>query len=552
MCHGVSVIRERRVHQLSNWRVEIGARAAALVLVFTASVVTGSISAHPWQIPLLVTLAVAAVTPVRSATLRRWRPLMEAATAALLVTASDPYDPSLLPYLVVPSLSAGLLGGWTLAIITAGGTGLVLLLRGAIVPDGLAGTEYLVDVTQWTLLAAAVGLLAAWIRRVQSVRPSDAASYREAARLLTQLRDLSRELSGGLDVVALGTALLDSVRDDLGADRGWVFAYRPGGLPLAIASSPPGEALIDASLTKGTLWHRTIAEGRATSAPSSFTADPTLCSAVAPMRVHDGVVGLVGVERRGQEWSETELVSLQAMADAEGTRFEAAMLFDEVRTLATAEERQRLAREIHDGVAQEIASLGYLLDDIAAHSTGETRTQLSSVRGELSRLVSELRFSIFDLRREVGPGVSLTGALADHARYVGEAAGITMHLELSESPRRLRPAAEAELLRIGQEAIANARKHARADNIWIVCRIEAPDVYLRIDDDGRGRSPDSQFGFGLDIMRERAERAGCTLTINDRSPRGTSVEVVPQPSGTSRRLLPGRKGGDRAHARHAR
>ncbi len=119
------------------------------------------------------------------------------------MAASDPYEPALLPYLVVPSLSAGLIGGWSLAVITSGATGLVLMSRGLVIPDGLAGTEYLVDITQWTLLALAFGLLAAWLRRVQTPRPNDDQSYLEATRLLIQLRDVSRELSGGLDAISI-------------------------------------------------------------------------------------------------------------------------------------------------------------------------------------------------------------------------------------------------------------------------------------------------------------------------------------------------------------
>jgi signal transduction histidine kinase len=220
---------------------------------------------------------------------------------------------------------------------------------------------------------------------------------------------------------------------------------------------------------------------------------------------------------------------MQIVINADAVRLDAAQLFDEVRTLATAEERQRLAREIHDGVAQEVASLGYLIDDVGANSPESVKPQLLRVREELSRIVSELRYSIFDLRREIGPGASLTSVLAEHARHVGETAGIAVHLELSESPSRLRPAVESELLRIAQEAMANARRHSHAQNLWITCVVDAPDVYLRVDDDGRGLMPPREDSFGLAIMRERAQRAGCALSIGSRPGGGTSVEVRPTP-----------------------
>ncbi len=240
-------------------------------------------------------------------------------------------------------------------------------------------------------------------------------------------------------------------------------------------------------------------------------------------------------------------------ADADAVRLEAALLFDEVRSLATAEERQRLAREIHDGVAQEVASLGYLIDDIKAHAPAEVTPQLAALREELSRIVTELRFSIFDLRKEIGPGASLTSVLADHARHVGETAGIAVHLELSESPARLRPAVESEILRIAQEAIANARRHSRARNLWITCVVDAPDVFLRVEDDGRGLLPPRDDSFGLSIMQERADRAGCRLSVIDRQGGGTSVEVQQRTVGQRRAAAQGaRRDSEHDDSRSAR
>ena len=89
-------------------------------------------------------------------------------------------------------------------------------------------------------------------------------------------------------------------------------------------------------------------------------------------------------------------------------RLATALAFDEVRTLVTADERQRLAREIHDGVAQEVASLGYVVDELAAMSDDpDVCAGLKELRGELSRVVTDLRLSIFDLRTEVGDGPGL-------------------------------------------------------------------------------------------------------------------------------------------------
>ncbi len=105
------------------------------------------------------------------------------------------------------------------------------------------------------------------------------------------------------------------------------------------------------------------------------------------------------------------------LVDDAALRIDTALLFSEVRALATAEERRRLAREIHDGIAQEIASLGYLVDDLAAGTEDEhVATELRHLREELTRVVTELRLSIFDLRSDVQPATGLGAALSDYVR----------------------------------------------------------------------------------------------------------------------------------------
>ena len=108
--------------QLDYGRIEVGARAAALGLIFIVAALTGTARYLALEVVLLTLLAVAAVLPVNSRSVRYWRPTCEALVASLVISTSSLYDPSLLPYLVTPALSAGLIGGWSLAVITGGAT----------------------------------------------------------------------------------------------------------------------------------------------------------------------------------------------------------------------------------------------------------------------------------------------------------------------------------------------------------------------------------------------------------------------------------------------
>jgi len=148
------------------------------------------------------------------------------------------------------------------------------------------------------------------------------------------------------------------------------------------------------------------------------------------------------------------------------------------------------------------------------------------LRDELTRIVSELRLSIFDLRSDVQPSAGLGAALSSYVRSVGTGSGLTVHLVLDESPYRLPIEAETELLRVAQEAITNARRHARARNLWVTCRVDPPRAFLRVADDGKGLGTPRPDSYGLEIMRERTNRLGGSLTLRQRVGGGTVVEVT--------------------------
>jgi signal transduction histidine kinase len=224
---------------------------------------------------------------------------------------------------------------------------------------------------------------------------------------------------------------------------------------------------------------------------------------------------------------EDDIDSLTSILDEAALRIETALLFSEIRTIATAEERRRLAREIHDGIAQELAFLGYVLDDLAARSEQEDmQGELRDLRAQVTRVVGDLRLSIFELRSEVQGQTGLGAALSDYVRSIGAASAMTVHLVLDETPNRLPVEAEAELLRIAQESVTNARKHSGAQNLWVTCRINPPSARLTIEDDGTGLGTGRDDSYGIQIMRERADRLGATLSISTRPEGGTKVDVA--------------------------
>lgn len=347
-----------------------------------------------------------------------------------------------------------------------------------------------------------------------------------AHTLLRELREVARALPTGLDEVSLAARMLSDVRSRAGFDRAVVYTYADSdhlaALTVLGAARPPWRLGDDHPL-----MHKAAQTRGPVVDSGSFGESAEGSKAALPLRLGDQLIGIVAMERDSDSWSASELEAAQTTIDEAAVHLDSGRLFSEVRALATMEERRRLAREIHDGIAQEIASLGYVVDELVAEEhDDEQRHRISALRNELSRIVSELRLSIFDLRSDVQPHTGLGAALSSYVRQVGASSGMTVHLVLDESTDRLGVETETELLRIAQEAITNARRHSRARNLWVTCRVDPPDAYMRIADDGRGLGSPRIDSYGLDIMRERAERLGVDLRVRERHGGGTVIEIA--------------------------
>jgi signal transduction histidine kinase len=290
-----------------------------------------------------------------------------------------------------------------------------------------------------------------------------------------------------------------------------------------------GHGAKDAIRADGVLVEQVVRTMRPAGAPQESGMATCRHRQVLPLRLGDRLVGLAIADSPAPV-ADDVVARIGSRLDEQALRLDTALVWDELRSLATSEERQRLAREIHDGVAQELASLGYLVDDLAATALESQRPRLLSLRSEISRVVSELRLSIFDLRSEISTSAGLGSAVSDYVRAVGARSGMTVHLTLDEGPTRLRTDVEGELLRIVQEAVTNARKHGRGGNLWVDCRIHPPSARITVQDDGGGLGAARPDSYGLMIMRERAERVGASLEIGEdvaeTGDKGTRVSVM--------------------------
>lgn len=476
--------------------------------------------------PALLLLLVAALgtLPV-PATVPAWlQPLTETLAASLVVGALHSSAALFLPYVLLPLATAGITAGLGAALVAAGLASLTLVLTTLSVdPSGsilfsLSGDASGVPPWTWVLIFMAVAVVAAWMKRVTIGQAgSTDPAYADAHRLLSELHVVARQLSLGLDPTTLAAALVDELRGLVAGAEPTVlvksgsarFVPLVGDVPTALAEGVMLDAWVSAD---------TVRRGR-----------QGVTVAALPVLMGARVVAVV-VLTTGRTIDDEELERCRKAIAQAGPRLASALLFDDVRRLATTDERMRLAREIHDGIAQDMASVGYAIDDIARDADPGTATRLASLREHLGGLVSDLRLSIFDLRAGVDESVGLARTLGDYVQRVGPQAGLIVHVSMDDSPHRLPVATEVELLRIVQEAVTNVRKHARAKNLWLSVEVDPPRAHVTVADDGRGLQPKRLDSMGIQGMHERADRIGGRLSVRNRSDgSGTVVDVVIDP-----------------------
>jgi signal transduction histidine kinase/ligand-binding sensor domain-containing protein len=198
---------------------------------------------------------------------------------------------------------------------------------------------------------------------------------------------------------------------------------------------------------------------------------------------------------------------------------------------AVLAERNRIAREIHDNLAQDILGISVQLELVARLMPAAAETakgHLDRARMLVRNSMTEARRYVWDLRSQELQKKDLPAALRDTTKRLTAESDVETVVEVAGLMRPLPVEVETNLLRIGQEAINNAVKHARANRIEVGLNFDTRNVRLSVRDNGSGFDPNEQIAdghFGLLGMRERAEQIGGVLSIDSAPERGTQIAV---------------------------
>ncbi len=319
--------------------------------------------------------------------------------------------------------------------------------------------------------------------------------------------------------------------------RAAFLSDQDGVIRLEYARDPDGSIRSGGSLPG--FVHRVAESGQPGVASPEEAAEvfPGVFSALAlPMHAEDGLVGVIVLG--GERPFEKERMPLLALLASQATlavRNARAYLYSE--ELAIGEERNRIAREIHDGVAQSLAFCAIKLDVVVRQIPRNPEQAVRDVQeaGALLReQIREVRRSIFALRPI---DLERYGLLETVRRYLldfGEQHSVKVQLEI-RGDIHLAPGDEAVVFRILQESLNNVAKHARASSVSVKLSGNHS-VKLSVEDDGQGFDPaqvsgrvSSAGGLGLTQMRERAESRGGHYRVDSEPGRGTRVEArLPQ------------------------
>jgi len=468
-------------------------------------------------------------------------------------------------FAVIPVVGAALrfgpIGGFgTAFLMIAGYTGMIFLSFGRTLPSNLLVSYVLF--TLLLLMLASVPPL-----KWSATQPQDGrhahqqgtGDLREAHERLKTLYELTRTLSATLNYEQLLNAILDSTIMDLAETKNnvlpvvrMVLLYSAKGT-LEIAASrhlAPQDRLLTVSDESG-LVHRAITSAEPALA-QDVSHDPELQQFVSlsharsllciPLRAAFEIYGVVLLASPQPNAFSNEHIEMlvafcsQAVVALQNARLYQSLEQDKQRIIDTQEEiRGQLARDLHDGPTQSVSAIAMRLNFtklLVTREPARAAIELDKLEELARKTAKEIRTMLFALRPLTLETQGLTVALQQYAAKLKETEGLNIHVD-SSLYERLPAKIEGVTFSIIEEAVNNARKHAKAENIYVRLRPQSDMLVAEVEDDGRGfdlssieANYDQRGSLGLINMRERATLVSGRLSIASEPGRGTRVTLV--------------------------
>lgn len=379
-----------------------------------------------------------------------------------------------------------------------------------------------------------VGVLAQTVEEMRDCLQRSLEEIRQGETRARALYATSTQILASGDRDRILENIVSQARVLLGREVAALCLLEPGTQrPVIVAAAGTEEAL-----TRGRPGLRPSVQGtRGNSACCGLLAPEYLAAHIfAPLTVGGDTLGCLCVGgRQPLEASDEDRALLAGLANLGALAVENARLQAELAGAAAVRERERIARELHDSLAQALSSLHAMatLARIRAEKAGaeEVNQVLQEMEEVSGSAYEEIRQSIFGLRTAATDGPGLIPTLAEYLQEFGTRRGLQARLLVEDGITPRVPAeAEIQLVRIIGEALYNVWRHARARQVEVHVGVEGTMTRVTVEDDGVGFNPaqgppSGRHHYGLAIMSERAESAGGSLEILSAPGQGTKVVV---------------------------
>lgn len=368
------------------------------------------------------------------------------------------------------------------------------------------------------------------------------------AHRLTLINSLQQGLASKLDVQSIYELVGEKFRDIFGAQVVMVSAYdsktdtvehhyciERGQRVHAAGARPPGGFRAEVIRTREPLLvNANVAEEATRRGQPTLPGTDTPKSWLgAPMLVGDQVTGILSVQNLDEEnaFNESDIRFLQMFAASISIALENARLYEQARHLAALEERQRLARELHDSVTQSLYGINLYaeaaLGQLNVGQGEQLRQSLADIQATAQESLADMRLMIYELRPPILEREGLVAAIQNRLYSVESRAGLKSSFA-SNLETRLPPVVEEGLYGIVREALNNTLKHASARNVMVSIAQANASIRLEISDDGVGFDPANacrEGCLGIASMQERAREQGWRFEVQSEAGAGTRVSV---------------------------
>ena len=524
-----------------------GIRWGTIVVGFVIAALRGPIDGPigTWGTALVVYAAIRTFFPLHYYEDDPWSLLQllgELALTVIAVAATGYWNSPFVFTVISAVMAAGFARGFGFALRLAVACALALTIPYVVIATTTKGRNVrLQDSAQWSAELVLVALVAGYARRLfgeAEVRHSLAldriSRLAEANALLSSLHRVAQSLPSSFDLDEILESTVNRVRELVdcqvvaillgdGAATPWTVSVVEGiRLPpeLPDADLPPAARM---AISSGSPYGAPNLGGT----QGSGLASTSKSGVYAPLRARDQLVGVLALEHTTEGHLGTrEARLIEGLIEPAALAIDNARWFARLRTVGAAEERTRIARELHDRIGQSLAYVAFELDRILKRAEGQTVHQdLERLRTDVRSVVGEVRETLYDMRTDVTEARGLVDALDGFLARVRGRAGIETSFRHQETARLPVPQ-EREMWRIAQEAISNVESHARASHLSVQWRCDGNSALLVVADDGQG-FPIGRAGrvdsYGMLGMRERADAIGAVLEFESEQGRGTTV-----------------------------